>query len=483
MSSFMNKLQGEQDILALCEAYAGDYANSLKKTTEAVEDGAQDKPMGDDVFNPDDLFDTVDIPEESPVDNGPSFSADDIELSKEQKESVKKRLTEVLDEIQDKESISEPALEMIVNEVANETSYLSEAEEANLGGPVEKQKYRVGLIEAIKKFINELLGITVENGGELPDNVDNLGGEGLEGGEGAGEGAEAGEGGEGSEGAGEGGEGSGEGAEGGEGFEGGEGSEEEKEEGKSALNESSDGESAAGEGSEGDEIKPDAAMQEGVCQECGEEGVVDVDPDDVIQVIDDNDPGITPISEPIAGDANPVIGDGDADDLAGGGVSDDTPLTVGALKELVGKLLTESANGEKSFAELWKDLSGNAIVLSKPSNKGAQKTSDPKGKAPEGTKYEAPKDESGNNTDLSKPNTKGEQKTSDPKGNAPEGTKYETPAAPKAGGASVAKKPVMDKKEAANVAAAISESSDKPAISFLQEAAAAIKNAKKSLQS
>jgi len=480
MNSFTDKLKGEAAIFALCEAYAGEYATSLKKTTEAVEDGVQDKPVGDDVFNPDDLFNTVDVQEETPVEGGPSFSAEDITLSSEQKESVKKRLTEVLNEIQDKESISEPALEMIVNEVANETSYLTESEEASLVGPVEKQKYRVGLIEAIKKFINELLGVTVEQDGVMPEDVDNLGtGEGGEGSEGA-EGSEGGEGtgesGEGSEGAEEAGEGAGEGSE---------EKKEEDEEGKSALNESSDGSEAAGEGSDDNEVKPEAAMQEGVCQECGEEGVVDVNPDEVIQVIDDNDPLVTPIAEPTTGDAGPVIGDGDSDDVMGAGLSDDAPLTVGVLKELVSKILTESANGEKSFADLWKNLAGNPIVLSKPSNtKGEQKTADPKGKAPDGTKYESPKDETGTAPELPKPsNTKGEQKTADPKGNPSEGTEYETPNAPKAGGATVAKKPTMEKKEAANIAAAISESSDKSAVSFLQEAAAAIKNAKKSLQS
>lgn len=478
----MNKLKGEQDILALCESYASDYNASLKNPT--VEGEEQEKPASDDSFNPDDLFDTVDIPEDAPAENGPSFSADDIELSHEQKESVKKRLTEVLDEIQDKESISEPALEMIVNEVANETSYLSEAEEANLGGPVEKQKYRVGLIEAIKKFINELLGITVENDGELPENVDDIGA-----GEGAGEGGESGEGGEAGEGAGEGGEG-GEAGEGGEGAgEAGEGAgeSEEDEAAKNALQESSAGSDAAGEGSEGSEVAPDDLMQEGVCAECNQEGVVEVEPDDVIQVLDDNDPGVTPISEPVAGDMAPVIGDGDgdADDLAGGaGLSDDTPLTIGAFKELVGKLLTESANGEKSFADLWKDLSGNPIVLSKPADKGAQKTADPKGKAPEGTQYETPKDETGNGTDLPKPATKGAQKTADPKGKAPEGTQYQAPTAPKGTTAPIAKKPVIAKEEAANlVAATLNEGSGKSAVSFLQEAAEAIKNAKKSMQS
>ncbi len=439
MSSFMNKLKGEQDILALCESYASDYNASLKNPT--VEGEEQEKPASDDAFNPDDLFDTVDLPEDAPAENGPSFSADDIELSHEQKESVKKRLTEVLDEIQDKESISEPALEMIVNEVANETSYLSEAEEANLGGPVEKQKYRVGLIEAIKKFINELLGITVENDGELPENVDDIGeGEGDEGGE-PGEGGEAGEAGEGT------GEGAGEA---GEGIEGAGGEAEEDEATKNALQESSAGSEAAGEGSEGSEVSPDDLMQEGVCTECNQDGVVEVEPDEVIQVLDDNDPGVTPISEPVAGDVAPVIGDGDgdADDLAGGaGLSDDTPLTIGAFKELVGKLLTESANGEKSFADLWKDLSGNPIVLPKPANKGEQKTADPKGKAPEGTKYQ-------------------------------------TPAAPKGTTAPIAKKPVIAKEEAANlVAATLNEGSGKSAVSFLQEAAEAIKNAKKSMQS
>jgi hypothetical protein len=521
--NFTDRLKGEQDIISLCESFSVDHNASLRKTNESIEAEGKGKDAGDDVFNPDDLFNTVDLPEDEPIENGPSFSADDITLSHEQKEEIKKALTSVLDEIQDKDSISEPALEMIVNEVANQTSYLSEADEANLEGPVEKQKFRVGLVEAIKKFISELLGVTVENDGEVPTDVDSVGGEA---GVGAGEGAEnAGESGE----AGEAGEGKGE--------EAGEGQEpvdEEKKEGEVAsLQEGADGSEATGDGSTATATEPESAVQEGVCTECGEESVVEVDPLDAIRVVDDNDPGVAAIGEPAVGDAAPVIageeggieGIPGAEGAEGGeGVSDDTPLTVGVLKQLVGQLLTESVEGEKSFAELWKNLAGNAVSLAKPGNtKGQEKTADPKGnppdgtkyetpkaeagnavtlakpgnakgqektasptaKAPEGTKYETPKLESGNDNSLPKPaNTKGQEKTADPKGNPPKGTTYTTATPPKETAGGHVKQVTTPKEEAAKIAAAVlHEGKSKSAISFLKEAAEAVKNAKKSMNS
>lgn len=479
--NFMDRLKGEQDIIALCESFALDKASSRKVALESVEAGVS-KGEGDDVFNPDDLFNTVDVQEDTPAESGPSYSAEDIELTSEQKEEIKKELVEVLSKIQNKDSISEPALEMIVNEVAKDTSYLSESEEANLEGPVEKEKYRVGLIEAIKKFINELLGVTVENGGEVPDNVDDLGAEGGDlGGEGdlggAGEGEGSGEGAdlpaEGGEGA-VSDEGAGEGA--------GDGDSDDK---KESLQEGTEGEGAGVGDGDGDADDNGSPIGEGVCTECDGadgEGVLEVDPSEVIQVIDDNDPAVTPITDPVGGALAPEV-DG-AGGLGGdeGGLSDDTPLTVGTLKELLGKVLTEGVEGEKSFADLWKNLAGNAVSLTKPNTKGEQKTADPKGKAPDGTSYTTAKDESGNSNTLTKPNTKGEQKTANPEGKAPEGTTYQKPATPSATSASVSKKPEVSKEEAAKLAAAVlHEGEGKSAISFLQEASEAIKNAKKSL--
>jgi len=483
--SFMNRLKGEQDIIALCEAFAVDQNSSYQKTNEAIEADEQ-KNEGDDAFNPDDLFNTVDIPEDAPAQSGPSFSADEIELTTLQKEEIKKALSGVLDEVQDKESISDPALEMIVNEVANRTSYLSEAEEANLNGPVEKDRYRVGLIEAIKLFINELLGIAVDNGGELPADVDNLGTEGA--GE-AGEGALGGEAGEGTGEAGEAGEGAGESGEGA-GGEAGEPSEEEKKE-AGALQESTD----AGDGTDASAVEPESAVQESAC--LGNEGVVDVDPSEVVRVVDDNDPGVSALTEPLAGGLEAGLEGGELEGgIAGalgapeggigedGGVSDDTPLTVGVLKQIVGQFLSEGTEGEKSFAELWKNLAGNAIVLPKPSTKGDQKTADPKGKAPDGTSYSAPTNEAGNESSLPKPSNKGDQKTADPKGKAPEGTQYTNPSTKPAGSAPAATKPAISKEEAANlVAATLNESNSKKTLAFLQEAASAMKNAKASLNS
>lgn len=508
--NFMDKLKGEQDIIALCESFADDYNSSLKNKPSNIEEGKEGEDAGksgDDVFNPDDLFNTVDLPEDEPAQQGPSFSADDIELSHEQKEEIKKTLAAALDEIQDKDSMSDPALEMIVNEVANQTSYLSEAEEAELDGPVEKQQYRVGLIEAIKKFINELLGVAVDNEGTLPDDLDNLGAEGApEGGEGA-EGAAPGP----------------EGAEGGEGAPEGAPETEDKEKvtegteppaagvtpeddpnsdtnkddpnanNNAPIQESADGTDATADGTDASAVDPESAVQEGACNECGEGGAVEVDPSEIVQIVDDDDPRVSPIIEPVGGESVPGLGEPDGDESGvvvpgseEGGLSDDTPLTVGVLKELVGQLLTESVDGgEKSLADLWKSLSGNAVTLAKPATKGVQKTSDPKGKPPEGTKYEEVKKEEGNESSLPKPATKGQQKTLSPEGKAPEGTEYAKPAAPKGGSAPTAKKPEVTKEEAANlVAATLNEgNSKKSTLSFLKEAAESIKQAKKQLNS
>ena len=460
--SFMHRLNGEKDIIALCEAFDAEYKSGLKSTPNEINEAEDKAALGDDEFNPDDLFDTVDLPEDDAPASTSSFTSDDISLTHEEKEEIKSAISAILDEIQNKESISEPALEMIVNEVANDTSYLSEAEDANLDGAVEKEGYRVAKAEAIKKFINELLGVTIADEGQLPEDIDNL--EGAPGEESLETPAE-------------------ESLEG----EGGEGAPVEEEDETKPLNEGIEGQSEEEKEGQSEEESEKAPVTEGACMECGEDDVVEVDPADTIEIVDDNDPRVTPMADEFPGE-DPLAGAGGGLELGGpvGGpveaeVSDDTPLTVGALKDLFGRMLAESVDGgEKSFADLWKNLAGNAVSLSKPSTKGVQKTKAPTSKTPEGTTYTTPTDESGNDNTLSNPSTKGEQKTKSPTSKVPEGTQYTTPKTTKESGPSHSK-PEIKEEESRKLAAFNEANSGKKAVSFLAEAVAAIKLAKQSL--
>jgi len=471
--SILKKLKAEQDIMSLCESFSAEYKSGLKQTTEAIE---QDKSVpSDDEFNMDDIYDTVDVGEDTSPE-APSFAPEDIELSQEEKEEIKAALVSVLDKIEGRESISEPALEMIVNEVANDATYLSEAEDANLEGPVEKEGYRISKIEAAKAFINELLGVTVDNGGQVPENVENLGG--AEGAEGAGlEGSEelpppvddAGV----------------------EGDLGAEGSEEAPVEDEKPLQEGSEAFSG-GLSDQGQEEKdgqvedaaegPDSPVTEGTCMECGEDDAVEVDPSETIRILDDNDPGVSPIEDVLPGEmsvSEEIPGEGIELGLGEEGeISDETPLTVGVLKELFGKMLAEGVEGDKSFAELWKNLAGNGVTLSKPTHKGFQKSNTPSGNA-------TLKDEAGNEVTLNKVNPKGFQKTKAPEagpaGKIEKGATGDQGLSASTSG--VKKQPVADD-ERKNIAAVIHEASDsKKTISFLKEAAEAVKKARNTLQS
>lgn len=463
----MRRLKAERDIMALCEAYSEEYNSSADKNKEELPEDRDMQDLDSDEFNPDDLFDTVDLPEDEPFESGPKFTADDIELSKEHKEVIINKLNEVLDEIEDKTSISEPALEMIINEVANDTAYLSESEEANLSGPLETQRYRIGMIDSIKKFINELLATTIDNDGELPSTPEDVKSEGSELDE---ENLEV---------------------EPPSDLDDSLPTDSENEPAESSVeDDASKGDNEEDESSEDHKKDP---LNEGVCLECEDDEMYDeipeVEEDDLIQVIDDNDERITPmVDDPSVG---PISDDLPNDltasyetspDSLGSDLSDDTPLTVGAFKDMVSKLLTESENSTKSFAELWKDLSGNQVSLSKPPKKGEQKTLDPKSKVPEGTKHSTLKDPSGNDSVAGKPADKGERKSLSPTSKTPEGTKYSKPSTPNSPSAPIAKKPKIDAKEASNlVAATLNESSDKKTLSFLQEAAIAIKKARENL--
>jgi hypothetical protein len=104
--NFATKMKGESDLIALCEQFDANYKAGIKGTPDRINEAESD----DTSFNPEDLFDTVDIPDENAVANGPEFSADDIELSVEEKEDIRNAIADVLDEIQNKDNISGPAI-------------------------------------------------------------------------------------------------------------------------------------------------------------------------------------------------------------------------------------------------------------------------------------------------------------------------------------------------------------------------------------
>lgn len=251
--SYISSIKETENILALVEAIDQDRKKTLKEAVEDIDNTVKDE------FSVDDLDNTVDLdaPNEHP---GVSFDEDSIELSDEDKEIVRKNLQNMLDELSG-DNISEPALEMIIMEVAQQSAYLSEAEEDSVETPVEKNELLKAKIGAIVKYAKGLLDTAEENEGEIPA-----------------EGEEEKESSETEE------------------------SEEkeipeeeggEKEEEEESLKESTeDGveSTESEEEAEGDDDKE--SVDEGVCTECGE-GTVEVVPevgdDDVIKVVDDSE--------------------------------------------------------------------------------------------------------------------------------------------------------------------------------------------------
>lgn len=405
-------LEAIETCRALCESLEVDAKTSSADKFNNIRESAGEESDGDDVMSVDDMYDTVDVPhEESP--SAPAFDADAIELSEEEKESAKNAIIEILNSL-GSDSISEPALEMIVNEVANDSAYLTEAESAELDGPVEKESFRTGKVEAFKKFFNQLFGKAEENGGTLPEDLDlnNLEGGSIEGGAEGGDNLEPISD-----------EGAGAGPVGGDGdgdnddvnpltegqFPG--SADETKPEGGTDADVVVEGAIGAGN------TEP---LNESPCFECGEDGIVEVDPIDTIQVVDDNDPNVTALDGlgGMGGDlgaglppeAGVLGGDGDADD-------DSKAVTVGDMKRILGAYLAEGVEGfeTKTLDQLFKSISTQA-TQPKFTPKGVQKTVAPASASDVPVKSSIPA-EDGNSVVLPKVTPKGFQQTKSPTAN------------------------------------------------------------------
>lgn len=514
---FSEEAKAHDDILALCEAYSQDYNSDMQKRAFVKEEEEHvDAPADNGEISVDDMYNTVDIPGEESHE-GPSFNPDEIELSEEDKEAAKSLLVNLLNDVTNSESISEPALEMIVNEVATQSSYLNEAEEGVLNGPVEKDSFVKSKIEAVKKYLLSLLGFAEENNGQLPEGTDvpaetEIPAEGEMGEVPAAE-PEAGESTEH--------ETSETPAE--------EKTEEEKDE-SAPLNEA--GEKPVGE--ETSEVSPDGAdkaeptnesaevapegseapvANEGVCTECDAEGVLEVDPKETIRIVGEEDGPVTAIGEEMPeGDvpgAPEIPGQIDGIEQNAGidGVEDDAKtVTVGDLKTILDQYL---GNG-KASAELFESITTAAslpkvapkgfqktekpatetpkmpttasVVLPKVTPKGFQKTKDV-GSLPEGAKKGTLTPVSNSEVTLTKVTPKGFQQTSKPSAEAPTTTPPATVAPTREPAGTQTHKKVADKETAKVVAAVMHEGKNVSVGAFLAEAREAIINARKQINS
>ena len=502
---FSEEAKAHDDIIALCEAYAKDYNTDLQSRAFMKEEAEpEEAPADNGEIAVDDMYNTVDVPgEESP--EGPSFNPDEIELSEEDKESAKNLLVSLLNDVTNSESISEPALEMIVNEVATQSSYLNEAEEGALNGPVEKDSFIKSKIKAIKKYLLALLGFAEENEGKLPEGteVPEEGGEASEGGESS-EAPTEPEAGETSE------------------HESGETpaeekAEDEKKEESAPLTENADtvtgspeGSEEKTEGNETSEVSPEGAetpevTTEGVCTECDAEGVLEVDPKETIRIVGEEDGPVTAIGEeipeaPEVAGAEGVPGAGEVGELG----EDDKVVTVGDLRGI----LDEYFGAGKASKELFESIT-SAASLPKTEPKGFQKTEKPAtetpeapkvtsvtlpkvtpkgfqktkevGSLPEGAKKGTLTPVTNSEVTLTKVTPKGFQKTEKPTTEAPTTTPPKTVEPTREPAGTQTHKKVADKETAEVVAAVMHESTTRNVKSFLQEARDAIMNAKKAI--
>lgn len=160
--SYFNLIKDTENILALVESI--DEQRKLD-TKDAVARGSQDNNP----FAIDDLTNTVDIDDqESGIESPVNFSKDDIVLDDSTKSIVRKNLQAMLDEISG-EDISVPALEMILEEVASRSAYLSESEESSVDTPVEKNELLKTKKDAIIDYAKEVLQLGIDNDGVIPD--------------------------------------------------------------------------------------------------------------------------------------------------------------------------------------------------------------------------------------------------------------------------------------------------------------------------
>ena len=161
--SYLNTMKDTENILALVESIDQQRKQDAKSAvTEAA--GASSDP-----FSIEDLNNTVDLDDqENGIESPVHYDSKDIELSDEDKAIIRRNLQDMLDEISG-ESISEPALEMILEEVANTSAYLSEAEEDSVSTPVEENELLKAKKNAIIEYCKQSLDLGLENGGQIPE--------------------------------------------------------------------------------------------------------------------------------------------------------------------------------------------------------------------------------------------------------------------------------------------------------------------------
>lgn len=504
---FSEEAKAHDDILALCESYSNDYKSDMQKRAFVKEEEEPvDAPADNGEISVDDMYNTVDIPGEESAE-GPSFNPDEIELSEEDKESAKSLLVNLLNDVTNSESISEPALEMIVNEVATQSSYLNEAEEGVLNGPVEKDSFVKSKIQAVKKYLLSLLGFAEENDGQLPEGTDvpaetEIPAEGE-----TSEVPAEPEAGESTE------------------HENTETLPEEKEEESAPLNESEE----KPEGKETSEVSPDGAdkaeptnvapegteapvANEGVCTECDAEGVLEVDPKETIRIVGEEDGPVTAIGEEIPeGGMGEIPGEVEGAPEQGGELGDeDKVVTVADLKSILQTTLGEYLGDGKASTELFESIttaaslpkvapkgfqktetpatetpkvqSNSSVVLPKVTPKGFQKTKEV-GSLPEGAKKGSLTPVTNSEVTMTKVTPKGFQQTSKPSAEAPTTTPPKTVEPTREPAGTQTHKKVADKDTANVVAAVMHEGKDRKIGAFLAEAREAIMNAKKQINS
>jgi hypothetical protein len=163
--SFMEQMKVQTNLLALIESIDEEAKKGFVDTTNKIK-------------NTDDAFDTVDFDSIDAMDTSTEGREDEDEgidggdeieatLSDVEKSIVRRHLSEILQEIT-ADHISEPALEMIIQEVVGSTNYLSEVEEEELDSHM-VAPYLEKKGEVIGAYIKELLDYASENEGELPE--------------------------------------------------------------------------------------------------------------------------------------------------------------------------------------------------------------------------------------------------------------------------------------------------------------------------
>lgn len=319
--SYLNIIKNDQSLLALVESI---------DAQRIQERGEFSGNKSSDPFSVDELNNTVDLDDqERGLGSDISFDPDSIELSDEDKAIVRKNLQAMLDEIEG-DDISIPALEMVLAEVAQQSTYLSESDEEGLNSPVEKSEKLKAKIGAAINYSKELLELGAENGGVIPDDNAEPASEPVEDTGNNAEpdlSAEIGA------------------------------TEEDKEPIEENLETQAE---PVVENLEEPASEDKDPIEEGVCTECGDEAVVEVDPSEVIKVVDEDEVETIDDIDGLGSEA------GESAKIS------ELSSKIDSLTDLVNKLVgTQSAVFEA--AGLFGDFTNKAVEGSDPKmNNGAQ---------------------------------------------------------------------------------------------------------------